>query len=197
MPSGPFEQGHRSLQSGLRAWVERQTRHPLGYVEQLYTFADRDRTMARRPATPSRSAIWASPAKMQRRRCETGWRDWYATFLGRIIALGLPASSIERRVDPTCRRGRRAAASAAARSDAATRSFAFGLDGCGWNEELVLQRYELLYEAALVPEAMERAPHSTALVRRRRPMRPIIAASSPPASRGCAPRSNIGRSCSN
>ena len=40
LPSGPFEVGHRSLQSGLRAWVERQTRHPLGYVEQLYTFAD-------------------------------------------------------------------------------------------------------------------------------------------------------------
>ena len=38
LPSGPFEVGHRSLQSGLRAWVERQTGHPLGYVEQLYTF---------------------------------------------------------------------------------------------------------------------------------------------------------------
>src|SRR5260221_3071072 len=43
LPSGPFEVGHRSLQSGLRAWVERQTEHPLGYVEQLYTFADSDR----------------------------------------------------------------------------------------------------------------------------------------------------------
>src|SRR5579863_7776749 len=31
------------LQSGPRAWDERQTGHPLGYVEQLYTFADRDR----------------------------------------------------------------------------------------------------------------------------------------------------------
>lgn len=43
LPSGPFELGHRSLQTGLRAWVEEQTHHPLGYVEQLYTFADRDR----------------------------------------------------------------------------------------------------------------------------------------------------------
>ena len=25
LPSGPFEVGHRSLQSGLRAWVEQQT----------------------------------------------------------------------------------------------------------------------------------------------------------------------------
>ena len=44
LPSGPFEFKHRSLQSGLRAWVEAQTGHPLGYVEQLYTFADRGRT---------------------------------------------------------------------------------------------------------------------------------------------------------
>ena len=44
LPSGPFELTHRSLQAGMRSWVEQQTHHPLGYVEQLYTFADRDRT---------------------------------------------------------------------------------------------------------------------------------------------------------
>jgi hypothetical protein len=32
LPSGPLSAGHSSLQSGLRAWVERQTHHPLGYV---------------------------------------------------------------------------------------------------------------------------------------------------------------------
>src|SRR5215475_10775821 len=31
LPSGPFELDDRSLQSGLREWVEQQTRHPLGY----------------------------------------------------------------------------------------------------------------------------------------------------------------------
>jgi hypothetical protein len=30
----------------------------------------------------------------------------------------------------------------------------FGFEEHGWNEELVLQRYELLYEAGLIPEAM-------------------------------------------
>src|SRR5215469_12002455 len=44
LPSGPLEPAHRTLELGLRAWVEAQTRQPLGYVEQLYTFADRDRT---------------------------------------------------------------------------------------------------------------------------------------------------------
>ena len=32
LPSGPFESGHRSLQLGLRAWVEEQTHHPVSYT---------------------------------------------------------------------------------------------------------------------------------------------------------------------
>src|SRR2546423_1659176 len=43
LPSGPFVSGHRTLELGLRAWVESQTGLTLGYVEQLYTFADLDR----------------------------------------------------------------------------------------------------------------------------------------------------------
>ena len=58
LPSGPFEPGHRSLQAGLRSWVETQTHHPLGYVEQLYTFADQDRNKAHLAAW-CRSATWA------------------------------------------------------------------------------------------------------------------------------------------
>src|SRR5216684_9102867 len=41
LPSGPFDPaGHRTLELGLRAWVGEQTDLRLGYVEQLYTFAD-------------------------------------------------------------------------------------------------------------------------------------------------------------
>ena len=58
LPSGPFESDHPTLQAGVRAWVERQTHHPLGYVEQLYTFADRDRESAT-GSTSCRSAISA------------------------------------------------------------------------------------------------------------------------------------------
>src|SRR5690348_12832022 len=43
LPSGPLEVEHRTLEVGLRSWVERQTAQRLGYVEQLYTFGDRDR----------------------------------------------------------------------------------------------------------------------------------------------------------
>src|SRR6266852_7284169 len=45
LPSGPLEAEHRTLEIGLRSWVERQTNQHLGYVEQLYTFGDRDRAM--------------------------------------------------------------------------------------------------------------------------------------------------------
>src|SRR5271169_2499407 len=50
----PLEVEHRTLEVGLRAWVERQTAQKLGYVEQLYTFGDRDRieTGGARPSRP-------------------------------------------------------------------------------------------------------------------------------------------------
>ena len=48
----------------------------------------------------------------------------------------------------------------------------FGADGRAWNEELVLQRYELLYEAGLIPEA--------ARVNQPGTLRPGGAASPPP-----------------
>ena len=76
LPSGPFETGHRSLQAALRSWVEQQTHHPLGYVEQLYTFADRDR------AAPGRQVVSVSylgltreaPAERRPRRRGVGWQ---------------------------------------------------------------------------------------------------------------------------
>ncbi|ODA67293.1 hypothetical protein A7A08_02040 [Methyloligella halotolerans] len=44
LPFGPFSpREHRTLEIGLRSWVEEQTGLDLGYVEQLYTFGDRGR----------------------------------------------------------------------------------------------------------------------------------------------------------
>src|SRR3954454_22788866 len=92
LPSGPFEPGHRSLQSGLRAWVEQQTRHPLGYVEQLYTFADRDRTGEH----GAQHVISISYLGLTRESAapgpiETGWRSWYEYFPWEDHRDGAPA----------------------------------------------------------------------------------------------------------
>ncbi len=152
LPSGPFEVAHRSLQSGLRAWVERQTRHPIGYVEQLYTFADRDR----RGGVDGARAISISYLGLTRAEDaaapHAGWRDWYDYFPWEDHRAGAP-----RLIGETLAPNLRAWAQSA--PDADTRrarwrraAVAFGLEGARWNEELVLQRYELLFEAGLVPE---------------------------------------------
>jgi hypothetical protein len=154
LPSGPFELGHRSLQSGLRAWVEQQTHHPLGYVEQLYTFADRDRTKDDGRRAVSISYLGLTREVETSGATEARWRDWYTYFPWEDHRSGPPgtiADAIEPRLrdwagatpKPACRGGRQQRA-----------AITFGLDGRPWNEELVLQRYELLYEAGLVPEAL-------------------------------------------
>ena len=66
LPSGPLESTHRTLESGLRSWVERQTGQTLGYVEQLYTFGDRNRTRQERTLSIGYLALvrgWPSASK--------------------------------------------------------------------------------------------------------------------------------------
>ncbi len=157
LPSGPFELGHRSLQIGLRSWVERQTHHPLGYLEQLYTFADRDRVQQGGQGR----AISISYLALTRENSGSGahqpqWRGWYRYFPWEDWRSGTP-SLIEGAVAPQLRAWTRAAADPAARSERKRRvELAFGFSGQRWNEDLVLQRYELLYEAGLIPEAGHR-----------------------------------------
>jgi hypothetical protein len=154
LPSGPFELAHRSLQSGLRAWVERQTRLPLGYVEQLYTFADRDRA-----GVAAKHVISVSYLGLTREQPATGeyqasWHSWYEYFPWEDHRQGAPPL-----IAKMLWRG--LLAWVAATPDKATRqvrrqraAMLFGLDDHAWNEELVLQRYELLFEAGLIPEAL-------------------------------------------
>lgn len=154
LPSGPFELGHRSLQSGLRDWVEQQTRHPLGYIEQLYTFADRDRASngsAQRVVSISYLALTreeqAAPAD------KAAWRNWYDYFPWEDHRAGVPAALLDVIV-PRLKAWADAADDRPMHDDRWQRAaIAFGLDDYAWNEELVLQRYELLYEAAVVEEA--------------------------------------------
>ncbi|MFD2058438.1 hypothetical protein ACFSQT_36735 [Mesorhizobium calcicola] len=154
LPSGPFELVHRSLQSGLRDWVEQQTKHPLGYIEQLYTFADRDRASngsAQRVVSISYLALTREEHAAS--ADEGAWRNWYEYFPWEDHRAGVPSSLLEVIV-PRLKAWVDAADDRPMHHDRRQRAaIAFGLDGYGWNEELVLQRYELLYEAAFVCEA--------------------------------------------
>jgi hypothetical protein len=155
LPSGPFQFAHRSLQMGLRAWVEAQTGHPLGYVEQLYTFADHGRTGD--PNAPHRISIsYLGLTREDRARegSDAQWSTWYDYFPWEDHRAGLPAM-ITKTVAPKLRSWAKSAATSALQKERWRRAvITFGLDGSDWNEELVLQRYELLYEAALIPEAV-------------------------------------------
>ncbi len=152
LPSGPFESNERSLQASLRTWVERQTHHPLGYMEQLYTFADPGRTGESDQRVVSVSYLGLTREAAVSGDPGAGWRDWYRFFpwedrrkasdlVSEHFLPGLIAwTEAARDGDTRRRRWRRVAIN-------------FGLEQERWNEELILQRYEILWEARLVPEA--------------------------------------------
>ncbi|QPB20593.1 hypothetical protein [Rhizobium sp. 007] len=146
LPSGSFEMGHRTLQSGLREWIQEQTAHPVGYLEQLYTFADRDR----QNEILGGRTISISYLGLVREHPAPGWHSWYEYFPWEDHRKGKPPV-----FDALVDRLRRWEATDAARQQNRKRriAFTFGLDGAAWNEDLALQRYELLYEAGLVGEA--------------------------------------------
>ncbi|HYL33947.1 MAG TPA: hypothetical protein VEU53_12455 [Stellaceae bacterium] len=153
LPSGPLQSRHHTLQSGVRSWVEDQTGHALGYVEQLYTFADRERT--REEAVDRRISI--SYLGLARERSDgdaagATWHNWYRFFPWEDWRHGAPpiiAGTILPRLRPWARQG----APPVARERRERIDVAFGAKPHGWNEEFVLQRYELLWEAGLVAEA--------------------------------------------
>jgi hypothetical protein len=167
LPAGPLEAEHRTLEIGLRTWVERQTSQRLGYVEQLYTFGDRDRLAA--AAASANPALTVAYLALVREMgpggsAEAVWQSWYRYFPWEDWRDGKPASlaPIE---------GSLAAWTEAAPVDGERRlrgeriRVAFGLHAAAWNEELVLERYELLYEAGFVAEAargLGRAPTDSA-----------------------------------
>jgi hypothetical protein len=153
LPSGPLQSRHHTLQSGVRSWVEDQTDHALGYVEQLYTFADRERT--REEAVDRRISI--SYLGLTRERSDgdaasATWHNWYQYFPWEDWRQGAPpmiAGTILPRLRPWARQG----TPPLARERRERIDVAFGAKPHGWNEEFVLQRYEILWEAGIVPEA--------------------------------------------
>lgn len=156
LPSGPFATEHPTLQSGVRAWVERQTQHPLGYVEQLYTFADRNR-----PASDGqRRVVSISYLGLTRERLSAGardpeWRSWYRYFPWEDWRAG-PSPLVAQTILPQLAMWADAAGDPNKQRERRQRiDINFGDGTENWNEDLILQRYELLYEAGLVPETQQ------------------------------------------
>ncbi|MGU3537045.1 NUDIX hydrolase [Methylobacterium sp. A54F] len=153
LPAGPLVPEHATLERGLRAWVERQTHQRLGYVEQLYTFGDRDRQAPGTGSVHSLSVAYLALVREERSAglAEAAWRNWYRYLPYEDFRSGRPAAldAIELRLrawaaEPAEAKLRRL------REDRIGLTFGFGGT---WNEERVLERYELLFEAGLIPEA--------------------------------------------
>ncbi len=157
LPFGPFDPlQHRTLESGLRKWVGEQTYLDLGYVEQLYTFGDRGRHEMKSgegPRIVSVGYLALTRQSGETKAPDTLWRDWYRYCPWEDWRNEKPAVIAEV-IAPTLKAFVKAAPdgqTAELRRD--RMRLCFGFDGLPWDEEKVLERYELLYEAGLVQES--------------------------------------------
>jgi hypothetical protein len=156
LPFGPFDpQGHRTFELALRAFVTQQTGFTLGYVEQLYTFGDKGRDaplpdLGAREAPPGSRVISIGYLALTPQAAPSdaaSWSPWTRFFPWEDWRSGRPGV-IDETLAP-----RLEAWSARGPDRAARVRSLFALDGAPWNEERVLDRYELLYEAGLAAEA--------------------------------------------
>jgi hypothetical protein len=165
LPYGRFDPlAHRTLEIALRDFVTAQAGLSLGYVEQLYTFADRGRHTRPDDRAPHVVSIGYLALTRIATHGDDGadpaaFKPWYSYFPWEDWREGRPAI-LDREIVP--RLSAWASDQEAERADPHHRALsrferfrlAFGIDPSPWDEEKVLDRYELLYEAGLVFEAI-------------------------------------------
>lgn len=158
LPFGPFEpEKHATLEAGLRAYVTEQTPLNPGYVEQLYTFGNRGRYAGQTDEHTRVVSIGYLALTHQTRIRATEnvfWGDWYSYFPWEDWRLGKP-KIINDVIELGLKRWVALGETKEEKNYRRTRAdLCFGLGDSPWDEEKVLERYELLYEARLVYEAI-------------------------------------------
>ena len=138
--------------------MHRQTGLELGYAEQLYTFGDRGRHAEAGDVGPhvvSIGYLALTEAKPSLDMQHGAWRSWYHYFPWEDWRRGRP-EILESLIEPRLREwaASQRARYGAADQPAGARTHLLRNDGAAWDEEKVLERYELLYEAGLVDEAL-------------------------------------------
>ncbi len=161
LPFGPFDPlAHRTFEIGLRSWVSAQTGLTVGYVEQLYTFGDRGRHA--RPGDTGPHIVSVGYLALTRmpenlaalRAAGAGFEPWYRFFPWEDWRDQRPAildDAILPLLDHWASGSKQTATRPQERRERLRACF--GVGGSPWDEEKVLDRYELLYEAGLVEEA--------------------------------------------
>jgi hypothetical protein len=158
----------RTFERALRDFVTDQTGFRLGFVEQLYTFGDAGRATPRATPTPDQRRevsvgyLALTPDAAQGQTHDAHWDavfDFFPWEDRRADNPALHAALVEGLTRWSGADDRRTARARAL--------FALTPDH-RWNEERVLERYELLYEARLVAEAWRDArqtpPEASALL---------------------------------
>ena len=164
LPFGPLDPDrHRTLELGLLAWVHEQAGMDLAYVEQLYTFGDRDRTLAADAST--RVLAVAYLALVRERHVTRGhaasWQGVYGFLPWEDRRAGKP-EILRDRIRPALAEWVNAAREPSGRRQRRGRvDITFGVAAAPWDSERVLDRYELLYEAGLIVEAVRDRQSST------------------------------------
>jgi hypothetical protein len=161
LPFGPFDPlAHRTFEIGLRAWVTAQTGQNVGYVEQLYTFGDRGRHARPGDTGPHMISVgYLALTRMSGKAAAlptagAGFEPWYRFFPWEDWRSGRPKildGAMVPLLDQWARSGRAEPPRALGRGERLRHCF--GAGGSPWDEEKVLDRYELLYEAGLIEEA--------------------------------------------
>lgn len=155
LPAGALQATGDSLQEGVRAFAAEQTGHSLGYVEQLYTFADLGR--ADPAAAHDGTARVISISYLGLTRADSSAPEWTATYS--LLpwedrrSVGTAAALLEE-----LERWTLTASGATRANRRERRNHLFGTADLPWRPELALQRYELLWEAGIVGES-PRARH--------------------------------------
>lgn len=166
LPNGPFEpERDAGLESCLRRWVEAQTGLDLYYVEQLYTFGNRFRDageIAGGPRVVSVAYIALTREDFVDKE-NANWRDWYSFLPWEDWRAGRPAV-LSDKIEPALLHWVKQTQSRSQRKERQERiNVTFGQrTATNMDSVLCLERFELLYEADIVSEALrdERAASS-------------------------------------
>lgn len=157
LPAGPLRSEHRSLQAGMRAWVQQLTGHHVGFAEQLYTFADRERLGAHQRIISVSYLALAGGAPASETAPDGDAPRWRPVY--DFLPLEDRRGDDDLALEPLLARLRDWAASAPvvreSRLERVDRSFGCSPQGriTDWPAEACLPRYELTWEAGLVAEA--------------------------------------------
>jgi hypothetical protein len=151
LPCGPFRPSeHRTLEGGAQAWAHAQTGVETGYLQQLCTLADGDLDQ---PALSVSYLALVAPRQCSDRTQAT-WRSWYTFFPWEDWRYGRPAclADIRDRLEAWAAEPAPPCAALTPTERSQRLRVAFGGPSGGWDEEKVLERYELLQESGIVDQ---------------------------------------------